>query len=103
MNTKQFNSIILNLEPTEVTSGLHKDMEMYATNFTIQFELDCDIEVVYYMSADYTHPEEYDFKQTKLVSNIEVFHNDADTSLTLTKVQIEKLAQELEDNINVVY
>lgn len=103
MKTKPFNNLLINIQYKEVSSGTYDDMQMYSGNYVIEFCLDCDIEVKYHSPATYYNPEEFELVQTKLITNIKVSIEDNDTLLPLNKVQEDKLAQALEENLEVIY
>lgn len=103
MGTKEFNSIMLNLSEREVASGYNEQVELYAEPYIVAFDLDCDIQVKYFASATYINPEEAELIQIKHISNIKVLSEDYETEYGLNKVQDEKLAQEIKDNLTVVY
>lgn len=103
MKNKKLNSIIQNVPYTEVASGLYEEVEILCGNYLVSFALDCDIEVYYQSPASHYNPEEYELKETKEISNIQVFSEDSQTEYQISDIQNEKLAQEIETNLKVVY
>lgn len=103
MKTKEFRSALQSIPFTEVTSGTHKDFELWCDNHVVVFDLFCDIEVVYYLPSTYTNPEEFEIKETKELANIKLFPQDSETECTLSDVQSAKLEQEIIENLKVVY
>lgn len=103
MKTKEFNHVLQNVPFKEVSSGEYNHVEIECEGYLVIFALDCDIEVKYYSPSTYTNPEEYELKYTKNTSNIKVYLKDDDTELVLNNVQHNKLAQAIEENLNVVY
>lgn len=103
MKTKEFNNIIQNIPYKEVSSGLYEEIELLCGIYLVIFALDCDIDVKYHHLATRYNPEEYEVKETKEISNIKVFSDDYENEYQINDVQAEKLAQEIEDNLKVIY
>ena len=87
----------------EVSSGLYEEVEILCGNYLVTFTLDCDIIVFYQSPASHYNPEEYELKEIKEISNIQVFHEDSQTQYQISNIQNEKIAQEIETNLKVVY
>jgi hypothetical protein len=103
MKTKEFNSIIVGLTHREITAKKHDDFQLYSGKYVITLTIDCDINVDYYRSSTHFDPEEFELSETKLITDIKVTLGDDDKLIPLNDIQFEKLAQEIDDNLKVVY
>ena len=103
MKIKEFNDLIANIPYTEVTSGVHKGMELFSGNYVMVLNLDCDIDIKHYLSATYTNPEEYEIVVTKDVSDLKVYSDDQVEQYYLNDSQYSRLVKAIKENLNVVY